>query len=1045
MRCEKSGFRVVGIFSLVIVFSVAVTAWCATNRGAGEERRITDLNVLENSDSLDLMVKGNRLLTYTSFKQPFPLTLILYFSGTVLDAPVKDFSPKSDVVRSINASQVIEKKYTSKIEIALKKDVRHVISRDGNTLRVSFASTPKVASDAGGKYEATRSLSASAMPAETSDTATRLQSVYAARLEDSLKVFVGADGVITNYKSFVIESPARIIFDIFNIKSPYENEKLIPVNTKWVKRVRYYGYPDRLRVVLDTRREYLTAFAAVPIENGLLIHVGTDTAFETGLASRSFSETEKSAGTNLQSVYATQLEDCVLVTVKADGPITEYKPSTTRNPPGIVLDIYGVGNPYEKDKSFPVDAKWVKRVRQKTYGDKVQIVIDTYEQYLSDFTTYPEKNGLVVRVGKKGAAVAAKEATKTPPPSERTYDRSKPAWVNRIDFLSEDAGKSALVIGTTRQIDYDMIKESDRSLRLKIFGARIPRYRQRPLITDRFESAVDKIMPVHKPAMKNTSLFEIELREAVPHFVEQADNILTVHFEASSISPKPMVSADLPSWKNVLAEDTAAESAKIAEPPVISVPGADTLPQAADVPVPTEMALAETTGLDDFPGGITPPESGGISDSWRSGQKKRYTGEKIALDFYKTDIKNVFRILREVSGKNFAIEKDVTGEVTLTLDKPVPWDQVLDLILKMNKLGMTEEGDIIRIATRATLDAEEEERRAAEAERLELEKQIKESEVELAETKTVYIPVSYSDAENEIKPHIEKILSDRGSMSVDTRTNTIILTDTEEKVKHAYQLVEKLDKVTPQVLIEARIVEASINFSRNIGIYWSANAGIGNYDTDAGYGPQRGYDVLGGTYGYDMSVNLPRATDGQFSFNFLRLAGSPLTLAATIAAEESNGTVKTISTPKIVTLDNKTASISQGFSYPYQRIVDGTVSELEKDVSLTLNVTPHVTPDNRITLKIDISKEDTGSMVNDRMTFLKKDAETELLVNDGETVVIGGVLQIVENESSAGIPGLSKIPLLGWLFKNRGYEDRKEELLIFITPKIVQLEQKLSF
>ena len=423
------------------------------------------------------------------------------------------------------------------------------------------------------------------------------------------------------------------------------------------------------------------------------------------------------------------------------------------------------------------------------------------------------------------------------------------------------------------------------------------------------------------------------------------------------------------------------------------------------------------------------------------------------MDFYKTDIKNVFRILREVSGKNFAIEADVTGEVTLTLDKPVPWDQVLDLILKMNKLGMSSEGDIIRIATRKTLDQEEEERRAAESERLELERKIAESKVILEPLKTVYIPVSYSDAKSEIEPHITKILTaDRGTISVDSRTNTVILTDTEDTIKRARELVEKLDRVTPQVLIEARIVEASANFSRNLGISWNFDAGYastsnaaGVTTTGAGSGPQRGYDVLGGTYGYGMAVNLPKASRGQFNFNFLRMAGSPLTLSATIAAEESNGNVKTISSPKIVTLDNKKATISQGFSYPYGRIVDGTLSEMEKDVSLTLNVTPHVTPDNRITLKMDISKEDTGSLINGRMTFLKKEANSELLVNDGETVVIGGVLQTVENIGGESIPGLSQIPLLGWLFKNKGTENRKEELLIFITPKIVQLEQKRSF
>jgi len=197
--------------------------------------------------------------------------------------------------------------------------------------------------------------------------------------------------------------------------------------------------------------------------------------------------------------------------------------------------------------------------------------------------------------------------------------------------------------------------------------------------------------------------------------------------------------------------------------------------------------------------------------------EQKYTGEKIALDFYDTDIKNVFRIIREISGKNFAIDKNVTGKVTLSLDKPVPWDQVLDLVLKMNQLGMTMEGDIIRIATLNSLAQEEKQKEVLVKATQQAVKQQKALEPLI----TAYIPVSYSNAQSEVLPHIQTVLTEgRGKASVDTRNNQLILTDTAEKIEQMREIVMKIDQVTPQVVIEARIVEANSSFTRDLGFDW---------------------------------------------------------------------------------------------------------------------------------------------------------------------------------------------------------------------------------
>ena len=571
--------------------------------------------------------------------------------------------------------------------------------------------------------------------------------------------------------------------------------------------------------------------------------------------------------------------------------------------------------------------------------------------------------------------------TSTPIASQIQSNEIKPAWVNRIDFSSEKDGKSTIIIGTTIPAKYDLKKINGKKLLLQLYHSKLPDYRKRPLITTRFESAVDRIIPFQTSAMKDNSGFIIELRESVPYFIEQTGNLLFLHFEASSISPKPLDKAKLPPWEKVITQTVAQ----------------------------TEPAEMETS-----------PKKKIVT------KMGKYTGEKIALNFFETDIKNVFRILMDVSGKNFAIDKDVSGKVTLSFDKPVPWDQVLDLVLKMNRLGMAFEGDIIRIATLKTLKEEEEERQ----EMLAAEQKAKEQKKALSPLVTEYIPVSYANAKDDVAPHITPTQG-RGSVTVDGRNNQIIITDIAEKVKKAKEIIKKIDKVTPQVMIEARIVEATDTFSREIGTSWS----ISGTRTDGS---------LGGLLGYDMSATNPPTTSlGSIGFTFSRLIGNTFRVVdARLAASESEGNVKIISAPKILTLDNKAAKIKQGLAYPYNKLdADGNTTTEFKDIALELEVTPHITPDERVTMKIVIKNNEIGAVINNQISFTTKEAYTELLVDDGDTIVIGGIRKTRKDIGEEGLPYLRKIPVLGWLFKTKKDEDTGEELLIFITPRVVQLSQ----
>ena len=602
-----------------------------------------------------------------------------------------------------------------------------------------------------------------------------------------------------------------------------------------------------------------------------------------------------------------------------------------------------------------------------------------------------------------GQYQAASQAAEKTEATDRS-ESAEPARVRRIDFSAEESGKSALIIETSKPVDYQIKKMNQRLLKVKLNNSRLPEYhQQKPLITTRFDSALDRVIPVQGAGEKTVTEIMIELREQVPYRPVKANGLLTIHFEASSVGPRPFEAANLPPWQKVLENS-------ISRPPTAA--GQEPSAMAAEPEDPYADLL---------------------------GENKEYTGQKIALDFFETNIKNVFRILQQVSGKNFAIDPNVSGSVTLSFQKPVPWDQVLDLVLQMNQLGKVEKGNIVRVATQETLRAEEEARR----QQIEAIQKREEQQKQLEPMVTEYIPISYANAQNEVLPHVKDVLSkERGNITVDQRNNQLIITDTKEKIQKAKEIIAKIDQVTPQVIIEARIVEANDNFSRKVGVTWSAQS-EDVYRSD-----------LGGNYSYNSVINTPFIGGGAeggtespstFNFAFERLPsmGTPFLLDATLRAMETDQVLKIISTPKIVTLDNKEATITQGVEWPYQNVEDEDVETEFKEINLTLKVTPHITPDERVSMEINLTKDDIQEITASGEPALStNEAQTELLIDNGQTIVIGGIVKRTESNAEAGLPILKDIPGIGWLFSAKQDEVVKRELLIFMTPNIVQLEQR---
>ncbi|QJA05567.1 type IV pilus secretin PilQ [Thermosulfurimonas marina] len=427
----------------------------------------------------------------------------------------------------------------------------------------------------------------------------------------------------------------------------------------------------------------------------------------------------------------------------------------------------------------------------------------------------------------------------------------------------------------------------------------------------------------------------------------------------------------------------------------------------------------------------------------------KYTGTPISVDFQNADIHAVLRLLAKVGGVNIVASDTVKGTVTLRMEN-VPWDQVLDMVLASKGLGMIRVGNVIRVAPLEEL--REQARRIREIK----EEQGREEEV--APLKTVYFQINYAKAED-VAEQLKKILSDRGDVTAEPRTNQVILKDVPKVIREARELIEKIDQPTKQVLIEARIVEVQDSYEHKLGIRWSGAGWRLSQHTFTGVSPQTSLslednlaaaqDTGVGTgtvnIGIDPGaiVDLGVAGTSRLGFTFGHVSReSALFLDTQLSALESEGVARIISAPRVLTEDNQEAEIKQGFRIPYLRQTQDGISTEFVDAALRLKVTPHVTPDNRITLEVEIEKNapDFGRQVNGVPSIVTRYAKSRVIVSNGDTLVIGGIIERNLSNSQGKVPGLSKIPGAGNLFKNRQRSFSKNELMVFITPRIVSAD-----
>ena len=424
-----------------------------------------------------------------------------------------------------------------------------------------------------------------------------------------------------------------------------------------------------------------------------------------------------------------------------------------------------------------------------------------------------------------------------------------------------------------------------------------------------------------------------------------------------------------------------------------------------------------------------------------------YAGDPVSMAFQNAELRSVLRAFVEISGLNLVIDPQVAGRVDVAL-VDVPWDQAFDVILRTNRLGYEVDGTIVRIAPLATLAAEAEERRAR-AERQAL----------AGELVVLTRPLGYARAGDLADLITRAVLSPRGQVQIDGRTNTLIIADLQERVAAAGDLIDELDRPEPQVQIQARIVQASQDYVRELGVQWGI-AGrlapeIGN--TTALAFPNRGgiSGRAGGEQGPAAAGADPRALETENSGTAVDLgATSPsaalgLTLGAidgslnldmVLSAAESDGHVKILSKPRITTQNNLEAIITQGDQIPIQTVANNTVTVTFRDAALRLAVTPQITTADTVILRIEIGNDfaDFAREVNGVPPIVTQSASTTVQVADGATTVIGGIYESARTRSNRRVPGIHRVPVLGWFFRSRAERRRTDELLIFLTPRIVR-------
>lgn len=687
------------------------------------------------------------------------------------------------------------------------------------------------------------------------------------------------------------------------------------------------------------------------------------------------------AGLALRKIDITETPVGTRVTLAGSGPLppTTVVP-TSDGPPRLIIDLKGVSTTTQSADSAAQGPVARVRAAQNSRDPLVtRVVIDLREKASFRVEYVGGQISLVVRPADAVAPAAAPSTPLMPAPTVTGADMPKPA--------AAEAPKAVVVTP----------KPAAPAAPKPVVEAPKPAAAEapKPVVATPKPAAAEAPTPVVEPPK--------------PAAAEVPKTVVETPKPAAAEAPKPVVETPKPA---------AADAPKPTEPK----PPADVAKPAAPEPAKAGRASEQVAGAQ-VPSGRT------------------YSGRPVSFDFTGADLRAVLRTFAEpeISGLNVVIDPIITGTVDVSL-REVPWDQALEIILRANKLGYAIENNVVRISTLKALAEEEAERR-----------KLSEEQAMSGQLKVLTRSLSYAKAADLTELLKKSVLSQRGEIQVDPRTNTIIITDLASRLEDAEDLMSRLDQPEPQVEIEARIVQTTRESARALGVQWGMN---GRMASELGNTSPLTFPAQGGVSGRTGAVqNSPVGAVRSDSPTAVNLGVTGATTAVGLAmgtlngafnldvalsALERKGHGKTLSTPRVTMQNNVEAEMMQGIQIPIQTVSNNTITVTFKDAALLLKVKPQITASNTVIMDVFLENAtpDYSRQVNGIPPIDTQRAKTQVLVQDGDTTVIGGIVVAKETVANDKVPMLHKVPLLGWLFKRDSFLDDNRELLIFITPKI---------
>jgi len=770
-------------------------------------------------------------------------------------------------------------------------------------------------------------------------------------------------------------------------------------------------------------RQAWTYLATLIVVGGLLSCTHQGAAPGEGLAQE---------GRPVEPIRVTDLGDRVRVEIEGDQPIA-YDLSTSVAPASVTVDLPGFARsanpPRMEINKPPVLHVTTQQMAGPRPGLQMVVMLTTVMEpevtvegtkLLIDFS----KNQTANESGEAGKGGVVDQVVAGKPDAPAGTATTQARTMTKVE-VQRGQGEATVIVHGDGDFEYD-VRALNRD-RLVVDLAHVA-------------SALRlQVLPVDHPLLKQIRIghhsqkvrLVFDLAKPSTYTVVPGTHSLAIRL-AAAVKPVTTPNDTVNGTEGVAMRSDAKDADPVTADPS-GVEGKSAKPAVAPhVPFPERLARIEA--LPRF--AQMAPEAKGATEPDDIGQG-RYVGRKISLDFQAADITNVLRLIADVSGFNVVVGEGVKAKVTLKLVN-VPWDQALDMLLKMNNLGMIREGNIVWIDTLANIAKQQDE-----------EAKAKESKIKAEDLVTRILYVQNVPAA-EIQNTLKQYLSPRGQLNLNPASNALVIQDTESRIAAFAQLVRELDLEVPQIQIEARIVQADTNYARSLGVQWGFQSlsSLSQNRVSNFRGQSASTDSFGAQTG-NFLVNLPAAVGGVAAlpaagFTFGKATGDGALLDLRLSAGEQLGLTKVIAAPKITTLDKREAKIEQGQSIPYQTTsLQGTQTTFV-DALLSVQVTPQITSRDpkeigkQILLKVKATRNAPGSPTNAGPIITKKEALTQVLVRDGETMVIGGIIEDTQSNTVTGLPFLSRLPVIGWLFKNKSEQVQKSELLIFLTPTIVK-------